>query len=71
MNAEDALQFWREEYNKKPACCHGATVCVCVCVCVYVYVCVSNQNIAGLIPAKYGHTRLSSLGGFQQPNVYV
>ena len=36
-------------------------VCVCVCVCVF--------------PAEYGFTRLSSpslsLGGYQQPNVYV
>ena len=42
------------------------------CVCVYVCVCV---NIAGSIPAEYGFTRLSSpslsLGGYQQPNVYV
>ena len=36
-------------------------MCVCVCVCVF--------------PAEYGFTRLSSpslsLGGYQQPNVYV
>ncbi|XP_065175230.1 uncharacterized protein LOC135805155 [Sycon ciliatum] len=25
LGAEDALQFWREEYSKTPACCHGKT----------------------------------------------
>ena len=36
---------------------------------------ISSRNIAGSIPAEYGFTRLSSpslsLGGYQQPSVYV
>ena len=47
------------------ACAYGAVVCA-------VDFQLSNE---GLIPAKCGHTRLSSpslsLGGYQQPNVYV
>ena len=35
---------------------------------------ISSRNIAGLIHAEYGYTRLSSpslsLRGYQQPNVY-
>ena len=71
------------------AICLSVSECMCVCVCVFVYVCVcpcarmvqwfvqsiSNRNIAGLIPAEYCFTRLSSpslfLGGYQQQNVYV
>ena len=57
----------------------GVCVCVCVCVCgrmVQWFVqSISSRNIVGSIPAEYGFTRLSSpslsLGGYQQPNVYV
>ena len=65
----------------------GVCLCMCVCMylCMCVFVCgcmvqwfvqsISSRNIAGSIPAKYGFTRLSSpslsLGGYQQPNVYV
>ena len=66
--------------------CVCVRVCVCVCMCVCVCVAcgrmvqwfvqsISSRNIAGSIPAEYGFTRLSSpslsLGGYQQPNVYV
>ena len=65
--------------------CVCVCLCVCVCVCVCMCVCgcmvqwfvqsISSRNIVGSIPAEYGFTRLSSpslsLGGYQQPNVYV
>ena len=59
----------------------GVRACVreCVRACGCLVQCfvqsISNQNIAGLIPAECSYTRLSSpslsLNGYQQPNVYV
>ena len=49
--------------------------CVCVCMGQWFVQLISNRNIAGSIPAECSYTRLSSpslsLGGYQQPNVYV
>ena len=62
--------------------CVCVCVCVCMCLCVsfvclyFAVVCaVDFRNIVGSIPAECNYTRLSSpflsLGGYQQPNMYV
>ena len=68
--------LWAHTHTCVSACMRA---CVRECVRVAIWcsgLCnrFSNRNIAGSIPAEYGFMRLSSslsLGGYQQPNVYV